>query len=146
MLNGVCELCGQDEETICHLLWFCDHAKEVWTTSKFVLPFDISIRWNFLDMVENLQRREDIGLGLLERVITICWGIWKNKSVLRLGGKGIVGRTILRNAMLLVEEFHIANESKTRNQIEATPTVSWQPPSCGHYKVNTDGTVFTNRK
>ena len=39
--NGVCELCGQDEETVCHLLWFCDHAKEVWTTSKFVLPFEI---------------------------------------------------------------------------------------------------------
>ena len=64
--NGVCELCGQDEETVCHLLWFCDHAKELWTTSKFVLPFEIYTWWNFLDVVENLQRCKDISPRLLE--------------------------------------------------------------------------------
>ena len=27
--NRVCDLCGQDEETVTHLLWFCSHAIEV---------------------------------------------------------------------------------------------------------------------
>lgn len=103
--NGTCELCGHDEETIYHLLWFYDHAKEVWNASKFAVPFEISTRWNFLDVVENLQRCEHTRPGLMEHFITVCWGIWKNRNDLRTRGKGKAGRVILRNAMHLVEEF-----------------------------------------
>lgn len=52
--DGICELCGHNEETVCHLLWSYDHAKEVWNNSKFTLLFEISMQWNFLDVVENL--------------------------------------------------------------------------------------------
>ena len=38
--SGTCELCRKEEETVSHLLWFCDHAKGVWTTSKLVFPFE----------------------------------------------------------------------------------------------------------
>ena len=40
-------------------------------TSKFVLPFEISPSWNFLDVVENLQKWDDTCPGLLEKVITV---------------------------------------------------------------------------
>ena len=50
-------------------------------------------------MVENLLRWEDTNPGLMEKVIMVCWGIWKNRNVLRLGGKGQAGRTLLRGAM-----------------------------------------------
>ena len=33
--SGIYELCGKEEEMVNHLLWFCDHAKGVWMTSKF---------------------------------------------------------------------------------------------------------------
>ena len=97
-------------------------------------------------MVEYFLRWEDTSPRLLERVITVCWGIWKNRNVLRLGGKGQAGRTLLRSSMHLVDEFHAANELKSGNRVEASPMVVWQPPSRGHYKVNTDGAVFSNRK
>ncbi|XP_030959214.1 uncharacterized protein LOC115981185 [Quercus lobata] len=144
--KGVCELCGQDEETVCHLLWFCNHTKEVWTASKIVLPFEISKFWSFLDVIENLQQCKDTRPDLLEQVITVCWGIWKNRNELRMGGKGKAGRTILRNAMNLVDELHAANEQRLEAQVETTPTISWQPPSRGCYKVNMDGMVFSNSK
>ena len=89
--NGVCELCGKEEESICHLLWFCDHAKEVWRSSKFVLPFEISASWNFVDVIANLQKCKHLQPGLLELVTTVCWGIWKNRNDLRMGGKGKAG-------------------------------------------------------
>ena len=69
--SGICELCGKEEEMVNHLLWFCDHTKGVWMTSKFVLPFEISPSWNFLDVVENLQKWDDTCPGLLEKVITV---------------------------------------------------------------------------
>lgn len=39
-------------------------------------------------------------------------GIWKNRNDLRMGGKGRAGRTVLRNAMHLVEEFRATNDGK----------------------------------
>ena len=50
--DGVCELCGRDEDTTGHLLWLCEHAKEVWKCSKFAFPFEFSAKGKFLDIVE----------------------------------------------------------------------------------------------
>ncbi|KAK7853391.1 hypothetical protein CFP56_036141 [Quercus suber] len=105
--DGVCEFCGDAVETIGHTLWFCDQAKEVWRNSKLALPFEISATWNFLDVLEALLRCEHLRPGLLELFIATCWGIWKNRNELRTGGKGKAGRSILRNASLLVEEYQI---------------------------------------
>ena len=66
--------------------------------------------------------------------------------MLRLGGKGKAGRTLLRSALHLVDEYYVANEVKARNRTKVAPTIAWQPPSRGHYKVNADGAVFLNRK
>ena len=144
--NGVCDFCGQDKETVTHLLWFCSHATEVWTASKLVLPFEIAKNWSFLDVVEHLKRCEETWPNLLDRVIAICWGIWKNMNELWTGGKGKTGRTILRTAMNLLDEFRTANEPKDEPVAAIAPTVSWQPPSDGCYKVNMDRAVFSNRK
>ena len=123
--SGTCKLCGMEEETICHLLWFCKHNKRVWTTSKLVFPFEISLRWSFLDVVENYLRWGDSNPGLLEVIITVCWGVWKDRNALRLGGKGQASRTILRSAMHLVDEFRAANELKSGVRAEAPPMVVW---------------------
>ncbi|XP_050259906.1 uncharacterized protein LOC126704973 [Quercus robur] len=48
--------------------------------------------------------------------------------------------------MNLVDEFCTANEPKEEPVADVAPTVSWQPPSDGCYKVNTDGVVFSNSK
>ena len=144
--NGMCDLCGYNEETVYHLLWGCDHAKEVWKNRKFALPFEISTQWNFLDVVANLQECEHFRPRQMEKFISICWGIWKDRNDLRMGGKGKMARTILRSATHLVEEFGLANEEKTEFQADPIPLATWQPPSQGSYKVNMDGTVFTNRK
>ncbi|XP_023871638.1 uncharacterized protein LOC111984242 [Quercus suber] len=63
-----------------------------------------------------------------------------------MGGKGKAGRTVLKNALHLVEEFRSANEAKTEHQAEPVPLVTRQPPRQGYYKVNIDGAVFSDRK
>ncbi|XP_075659420.1 uncharacterized protein LOC142629339 [Castanea sativa] len=63
-----------------------------------------------------------------------------------MGIKGRAGRTVLRNAMHLVEEFRAANEGKTEHQAEPVFPISWRPPTQGYYKVNLDGAVFSNTK
>ena len=107
--DGVCELCGRDEDTTSHLLWLYEHAKEVWKCNKFAFPFEFLAKEKFLDVVECLQRCEHHRPGLLEQFISVCWGIWKNRNDLRMGDKGKAGRIILRNAMLLVEDYRVIN-------------------------------------
>ena len=63
-----------------------------------------------------------------------------------MGGKGRVGRTMLRNAMHLMKEFRAANEGKTEHQVDLVSPVSWKPPSQGYYKVNIEGAVFSKNK
>ena len=63
-----------------------------------------------------------------------------------MGGKGKAGRTVVRNAMHLVEEFRAANERKTEHSVDPIPPVLWKPPSQGFYKVNLDGVVFSKSK
>ena len=82
----------------------------------------------------------------MEKFISVCWGIWKDRNDLQMGGKGKMGRTILQSATHLVEEFWLTNEEKTEYQADPVPMATWQPPSQGFYKVNMDGTVFMNKK
>ena len=63
-----------------------------------------------------------------------------------MGGKGRVGRTMLRNAMHLMKEFRAANEGKTEHQVDPVSLVFWKPPSQGYYKVNIEGAVFSKNK
>ena len=67
--NGTCELCGHEEETVCHLLWTCDHVEKVWKNSKLALLFEILSHWNFLDVVANLQRCDQAQPGQMEQFI-----------------------------------------------------------------------------
>ena len=144
--DGTCDLCGQEQETVCHLLWTCDHAKEVWRNNKFAFTFEILSHWSFLDVVAQLQRCDQSRPRQLEQFISVCWGIWKNRNDLRMGGKGRVGRTVLKNAIHLVEEFRVANEAITEQRMGPEATVSWKPPSHGLYKINLDGAVFSKNK
>ena len=70
-----------------------------------------------------------------ELFIAICWGVWKNINDLRMGGKGKAGRSILRNALLLVEEYRAANEPKTEHLPEPPASVSWSPQVTGITKL-----------
>ena len=82
-----CVLCGQYEETTCHLLWFCKHAHGVWESSKLALPVTIAPSQTFLDVMQNQQKWEGSQLGLTKKVISVFWGIWKDHNERRMGGK-----------------------------------------------------------
>ena len=127
------------------MLWFCKHARGVWETSKVVIPFTISPSWMFLDVVQNLQLWEGSHPGLTKKVISVCWGIWKDRNERRMGGIGKQGRVILKSALHLVEEYQMANGASMVAAPVARPMITWRPPAHDQYKVNVDGAVFKHR-
>ena len=110
------------------------------------LPFEIKPSWDFIDVVWHIQKRKDQCPGFLERIIAICWGIWKNKNKVFHGGKGRVGRAVIRSSLRLLEEFQIVNEDPLATRVSAPEVVKWRPPRPDCYKVNVDGVVFSKRK
>jgi len=76
--DGICPICGQEAESICHALFRCNIAKEVWSWWK-ECPIKIC--------AEN-QDFYDIALGLLyagttrdlEIMVVTAWAIWYNKN------------------------------------------------------------------
>ncbi|KAK7849911.1 hypothetical protein CFP56_001965 [Quercus suber] len=119
---GDCAICGNSTENVLHILWFCAHAKNVWNTSKFSLPFDIGPNWSFLDVLDKLQRHEEVQPG------------------------GKLGWVTLKNSLGLMDEYQLANEGPRKLAAAVLESIRWVPPIPRQYKVNIDGAVFANQR
>ena len=126
------------------MLCFCSRGTEVWNASKLSLPFIIRESWSFVDTFSRLQNCWEAQPGKLKKWITICWGIWKSRNVVRHGDQRRTGLWVVRSSMKSLEEFQIANE--TPNQISSDHTTTWKPPPPGWFKVNVDGALFSKTK
>ena len=141
--NDICDCCGTHTKTVSHLFWFCEHAKTIWSSSKLIIPFEVLPSWDFMEVMCQAQQWSVSLLGLVERTVMVCWGIWKNGNELHHGGKGRTGGAVLRGALLLLEEYQRANVSSEVAGERMSLTVKWNPPAQGRYKVNVDGAMFT---
>nr|XP_023883659.1 uncharacterized protein LOC111995948 [Quercus suber] len=63
--DDLCNECGKESETNCHMFWFCEKAKDIWGNSKLVFPFHIEPWWNFMDVVWQIVKSKAADLGLL---------------------------------------------------------------------------------
>ena len=77
----------------------------MWNTSKLSLPFDIEPNWCFLDIMEKLLIVGDVLPGLAERFVSVCWGIWKERNVIRTDGRGKPRKVTLKTSLGLMDEF-----------------------------------------
>ena len=64
----------------------------------------------FLDIMEKLLQDEEVHPGLAEWFVSVCWGIWKERNVIRTGGRGKPSRVTLKTSLGLMDEFQMANE------------------------------------
>ena len=141
--DDLCPQCGKGAETSVHLFWFCDQAKEAWSNSKAVFPFSIGCSWSFIDVVWQMVHHKPIQSGFLERVISLCWEIWKNRNTIRNGGKRCSGKTLVRCSTSLMVEFNEAN--KKEGCLNLASPVRWHPPDPHRFKMNVDGAIFKDQ-
>ena len=144
IVDDLCETCGKEPENYSHLFWFCDKVAKVWSNCKLVFPFQIEKRWNFIDVIWQIIRQKPTNSTLLEKTVTVCWEIWKNRNALRHGGTRKPGRAIVHSAMALVEEYRSANE--VVSPINPSEAIKWHPPESPKYKLNIAGAVFIGLK
>ena len=142
--KDLCDDCGRELETCYHMFQLCEKAMETWSNSKLSFPFTIQKNWDFTDVVWQISNLSGAVPGLLEKTITICWDIWKNRNVVRHGGSRRPGLNIIKLALTLVKDYTAANKQPTSQQPDEV--VQWKPPSANRYKVNVDGGPFSATK
>ena len=108
--SKICEAYGKQEETAMHVLCFCNRGTEVWKESKLALPCVIQKSWSFVDTFNRLRTSWEAQPGLLERWVSICWGIWKSRNEVRHRGKTRPGRVILRSSLKALDDFLVVTE------------------------------------
>ena len=115
---------------------------------ELVLEFTVFLykSWKFIDVFWKLQKWSDSCPDLVERIVTLCWGIWKYRNERRHGGVRRNGLAVVRSSLSLLDEFQVANENPQPPRLANITETKWCPPQPGSYKVNVDGAVFTKRK
>ncbi|XP_075654690.1 uncharacterized protein LOC142624835 [Castanea sativa] len=72
--------------------------------------------------------------------------MWKNRNVIRSGGKGRTGREVVNWAVHYLEEYRAATVCKAPKDIVADARSAWVPPPRNVFKVNVDGAVFAQNR
>ena len=140
--DDLCSQCGKGAETSLHLFWFCDKAKEVWCNSKMALPFSLDHSWSFIDVMWQLVKHSSTSPGLMEKMMSLCWEIWKERNSVRNGSGKRESKVLVRNAASLVEEYNAANERVVFKNPEFS--TKWHPPDSPRFKMNVDAAVFSD--
>ena len=135
--DGLCPVCGLEEETILHALCRCMAVKEVWRLWK-----DCQIDFG----VESLDF-SDIALKVLaagnlkdlEILFVVAWAIWHNRNI-RVFESVCQGADQIWNfAVNLISDFK--EVEKFYSLGPTTGEVSWRKPPNGVFKINTDGAM-----
>ena len=142
--DNICEICGNFEETTAHVLWNCNHAKELWKEMSLETDKVMERCPEFLDLLwyaRNVKQwpKEDIGL-----LVTTAWGIWTNRNEVRLGKSRKPASVLARWTKEYLESYVVANH--TNRPYKELEEVKWQPPKPPWYKANMDGAVFSQQK
>ena len=106
--DEVCEDCKEATESVYHVLWECQKAKEARECSKMVFPAPGGSSLSFLDVMWKLLMQEDVGEEHVAQVATTAWALWHNRNEVRCGGASKTGRQIFSWAAEYLREYRAA--------------------------------------
>ena len=102
-IEPLCMVCHQHRETVCHALWECPLARNVWglvngkiQKSKAYATDFFLLTWS---MLERLPKDE------MERWTTTAWAIWRAHNKFCFEDFQPRPETILREAMSILHEY-----------------------------------------
>jgi hypothetical protein len=139
--DDLCSICGQRQETVIHVLWECQSARDVWGCCSRGLQKRHSQEDDFLKLVENLTAvisKEDLGLFAVT-----AKGIWQRRNTFIHEGRFVHPNKIVNSAR---ETYSLYQRAQRKNDDEkAVPAIivegKWVPPPAGSYKANWDAAM-----
>lgn len=142
-IDGKCPWCRMEEEDEKHVLFECQFAKEVWTSTSMVQWVQISpgetISEVFRRLFSSGTRAQCALLAL------ICWSLWnrRNKWLWNRVSVSIFGTT--SSAMNLLTDWKTAQVDHVKHASASNINVRrWQAPQQNWVKINMDAAIFAD--
>ena len=88
-VSPTCQLCKTDHENINHVLFLCDAASSIWTTTTIPLPpagSSISLEDN-LSFLMDLMDHPTPATSVVKTIPWMLWSIWKNRNAILFAAK-----------------------------------------------------------
>lgn len=137
-----CEVCGDPEESIRHVLIDCTVARMFWKHAKKLIGIKLPqlhpLNWA-RDLLSNICSRKDAAI-----IICGMWALWSMKNKRRHGEVWL-----LRQAVTWIKDtaFDLWSILKqTGNHGDRRRQMQWIPPVETWTKCNVDGNFFTNSR
>nr|VDC93315.1 unnamed protein product [Brassica oleracea] len=142
-VDTTCKSCGMGRETICHTLFSCSTARDVWSAASLPLPpRGLSTNSVFLNLHHLLActRSRDITVKLKRSIPWLLWHIWKARNGLMFEKIWLSPSSIVNKAEEEAESWFNANfpeENMIQNQtLYNHQRIVWQAPPPGMLKCN----------
>ena len=141
-LDTTCAVCSSASESICHLLFNCPLAQEVWERSNIKIPRGGFSRSSvFLNVYHLLIVNGKNGNEVQSKsFIWIMWQIWKGRNELVFERRQTNPISILSKA---IEDANIWFAVNTTEEVERVnhscasgQVLKWSPPPIGYFKCN----------
>ncbi|OMO88162.1 hypothetical protein COLO4_20392 [Corchorus olitorius] len=151
MNSATCFLCGQEDESVEHMLLGCDWTRGIWLSICGLRIYHESLS-TFDQWLSQVILNDDNLLGvkedLVRKIAFTCWGIWKARCERVLTDSQDLGyRTVNRIQQALEEWMRVKDRLEPKHDSVDGRTVSddlWQKPDEGWFKVNCDGAFCNN--
>lgn len=141
-LDTNCQQCGRGVESICHVLFTCEKAQEVWKITNLQLPTEgFSSSSVFLNLLHLVSVFRNSAVEESSRMVFpwVLWHLWKARNGLAFENRVEDPLSIARRAFEEASSWIDAH--KLRQEVKVTTTkgdqeVGWKKPPVGCLKCN----------
>ncbi|CAA7016071.1 unnamed protein product [Microthlaspi erraticum] len=149
-IDGCCQICGLEGESINHVIFKCSVARQVWALSDYPQPLCGFANGSVFSNVYHLLVNTNNELWPLELRTCfpwIVWTIWKNRNLFLFKGESFSSFEIVSKIRKDAEKWFMAQKSGIEEESEifrcrrgssllSTITKPWVAPPLAWYKCN----------
>ena len=140
--DGLCPMCGEENETVMHALVKCEGSAMIWRVSPLRIDSRLVTETNFMEWCLNMEKqvKEPLWWSLFWNLL---WGIWLRRNAWLFNQLKIHYMKVIEKAVAFVGEWEKAHEIAAPQHNDTSRLVKiWKPPDQGRLKINTDAAIF----
>ncbi|XP_027086499.1 uncharacterized protein [Coffea arabica] len=143
----MCVGCGEDIETIEHMLFYCPAAQVVWKLAPVKWEGIAELQCNFWRWWDAVMQsaREVQGLDRIQLTVNILWQVWKARNKMTFQTERVDAKLIVDKAQREWLEYEAENEttgqSDTTSGENGQSQQKWEPPKEGVIRINIDAAL-----
>jgi ribonuclease HI len=139
--DALCPICGLETETVNHILWSCESAKDVWSECCRAIQKCSIAEGEFFSLFETLA--DKLNEEELQMMAGVARQIWLRRNAVVFEGEFLTPGVLVKQASDQLEAWRKAEESRRLGNPSCSRprSMGWQRPPFGVIKLNWDAAI-----